>query len=197
MNEEETFLDWIRDECSRRPEWFYPDMPDNIISLAREFWRQNHSGLSAKLCMQLFDRAINNKPLTAITEDDVFDKNNLKEAPGVKRETCRRYPSLKRIVYENGRVQYTDSGRAAFNDLRSPGNPGSLFYNSLAIQIVDQMFPIRLPYMPPQEPYIVRGIQICKYELFVSSICKPDRTPIFVERDFIGGELWAPIHNKE
>lgn len=60
--------------------------------------------------------------------------------------------SLFKNVYEDGRISYNDINRVICYEIDSPSVP---FHNGLSSRIVDDKFPITLPYIPEEKPYKV------------------------------------------
>lgn len=113
---------------------------------------EGHSGMSWGLTRNILMRLMDGKALTPIedTEDDwneCFDWND-----GVKHYHCERMSSLFKDVYSDGTVKFSDIDRVIAYDLESP-NTG--WYNGKVRGIIDEMFPITMPYIPEDKPYKV------------------------------------------
>ena len=104
-----------------------------------------HSGFSIKMTQQILNRMIDGQPLTPIEDtDDIWE-----ECPwsknGEKRYQCERMSSLFKTVYPDGTVHYSDVDRYIMVDL---SNPGSTWHSGLVDHIMEEIFPITMPYMP-------------------------------------------------
>lgn len=93
----------------------------------------------------ILNRLIDMQPLTPIEDTD--DAWNICSRPkdGPKVYQCKRMPSLFKYAYGDGTVQYHDSDMSYCVDIN---NPNVTYSSGLVSEIVDEMFPITMPYMP-------------------------------------------------
>ena len=97
------------------------------------------------------------EPLTPITDDDFKDGNYLYPdeqlaSMGLKSEIqCPRMSSLFRKETIDGEVAYNDLDRAYCIDIEKPSDT----FSSSADNIVDELFPIKMPYLPEKGKYKV------------------------------------------
>lgn len=112
---------------------------------------QGHSGMSIKLTQSILNRLIDGRPLTPIedTPDVWNDITELKE-DGTVEYQCNRMSSLFKKVHTDGKVEYTDVDRVYGVDIY---NPHSTYGSSLLTRIINEMFPIKMPYMPDSRSY--------------------------------------------
>ncbi len=119
------------------------------------------SGCSFNLTKGILLRLLNGYPLKAITEEDftsvenvISDNAEYLNEHGLKSELpCPRYDSLFRKETLEGKVTYTDVNRVIMHDAN-----GDTWYNSSDInKIIDEMYPIKMPYYPGSEKYKVFG----------------------------------------
>lgn len=106
---------------------------------------QGHSGLSFSLLSNILKRFLDDKPLFPLT-NDVSEWGTL-----AGEDQNNRYSSLFR--YTDG--TYTDVSRVIFVDTYD--NKNTTWTNGNATRIVDEMFPITLPYMPDEKSYYIYG----------------------------------------
>lgn len=101
--------------------------------------------------MSLFDL----KSLTPIEDTDAVWKDVTNNRDDCKHYQCKRMSSLFKKVYKDGTVKYCDVNRIVSYDLES-SNPAIGFFSGCAIDIIDDMFPIKMPYIPdiPIKVYI-------------------------------------------
>ena len=103
-----------------------------------------HSGLSFSITRQILNRLMEGKPLTPI-EDREENWNRLN---GFSKEKdvyqCKRMSSLFKNVYKDGTVKYSDTDRITCVNVES----GSYYYNGFIASIIDEMYPIQMPYYP-------------------------------------------------
>lgn len=120
-----------------------------------------HSGLSFGLTKNILIRLMEGLPLKPITDDDfISDEYKMYESPdylkenGLKSELqCPRMSSLFRKETLDGKITYSDNERVVFHD----ANGDSWWHSGYAQKIVDEMFPIKMPYYPSGEKYKVYG----------------------------------------
>ena len=111
---------------------------------------QGHSGLSIKLTQNILNRLIDGKPLTPIEDTlDIWNLVEVRENDTVEYQ-CNRMPSLFKKVHTDGEVEYTDVDRVYGVDIY---NPHSTYGSSLLTRIINEMFPIKMPYMPDSRSY--------------------------------------------
>lgn len=112
---------------------------------------QGHSGMSIKLTQHILNRLIDGRPLTPIedTPDVWNDITELKE-DGTVEYQCNRMSSLFKKVRVDGSIEYTDVGRVYGVDIH---NPDLTYSSGLLTKIINEMFPIKMPYMPASKSY--------------------------------------------
>lgn len=102
---------------------------------------------------RVIDALFNRYPLTPIEDNDdewteCFD---IDENPAVKVFQHKRRGSLWKDVFPNGTIKYKDNERARGIDIHS-----NIPYCSwVTSEIVNELYPITFPYIPPQKPYQV------------------------------------------
>ena len=119
-----------------------------------------HSGMSFNLTKNILIRLMEGNPLTPITDEDFFIDDNMPyESPEFLKENglksnlqCPRKSSLFRKETLDGKVSYNDVDRAVYVD-----ENGGYLGNGWATKIVDEMFPITMPYTPSNQKYKVYG----------------------------------------
>lgn len=104
-----------------------------------------HSGMSIGITKAILNRLIEGKPLTPIedTPDIWNERFGFHEDNEVKTYQCTRMSSLFKDVYPDGTVKYSDVGRVICSNTDSPDIP---YRSSLARKLMDEMFPISMPY---------------------------------------------------
>ena len=113
----------------------------------------DHSGFSIHLTKNILNRLINVQPLTPIEDvPEVWnDISPWKSDEGmVEKYQCRRMSSLFKEVYDDGAVVYDDIDRVSCIDIN---NPSVSWHNGLGNKIVNELFPIQMPYYPATSPY--------------------------------------------
>ena len=116
-----------------------------------------HSGMSFSFTRDILERLMRHEPLTPITDDDFKDGNYLYPdeqlaSMGLKSKIqCPRMSSLFRKETIDGEVAYNDLDRAYCVDIEKPSDT----FSSSADNIVDELFPIKMPYLPEKGKYKV------------------------------------------
>ena len=101
------------------------------------------SGVNSSYFLSIIEKLDSGVPITPII-DDPEDWNDLRiiKKGVVKKEYCKRYSSLIKETYEDGRVIYRDNDRLiAFDHIL-----GISYHFGLCNLVYDEMFPIKLPY---------------------------------------------------
>lgn len=111
----------------------------------------NHSGMSIGFTWQILNRLLLHQPLTPIEDTkDIWAPISLGETR--TRYQCRRMSSLFKNKYHDGRIEYHDADRVACYSVDNPNVP---FHFALANKIIDEMYPITMPYVPSEKPFRV------------------------------------------
>ena len=131
----------------------------SALKAYKSLMEDGHSGSSFGFTKNILIRLMEGQPLTPITDKDFFDENG-KSFPiesdeylkrrGLKSEIqCPRMSSLFRMETLDGKVTYHDIDRCVMIDVENP----SECYGSGDDRIIDEMFPITMPYMPERGKY--------------------------------------------
>ena len=119
---------------------------ESALKVFESLCEDGHSGMSIGFTKNILNRLIDGKPLTPIEDtDDVWSKRHRsKDLPYVTFQ-CKRMSSLFKMIYNDGHVEYTDVDRYYCKDI---DNPIVSYTSGLVTRIVDEMFPITMPYSP-------------------------------------------------
>ena len=126
---------------------------NSAIRAYKSLLKDGHSGASIHLTHEILNRLIDMKPLTAIEDvpEDWNDISMRKSDEGtVEQYQCKRMSSLFKDVYDDGTVKFTDVDRVSCIDI---DNPTISWHCRLGDNIVDELFPIEMPYYPTKNPY--------------------------------------------
>lgn len=105
-----------------------------------------HSGMSIGITKSILNRLIDGRPLTPIEDtEDMWHQCNLGDNDKKTTYQCNRMSSLFKYVYPDGRVEYTDVDRVL---CYGKTNPVVCYRSSLVRRLIDNMFPITMPYCP-------------------------------------------------
>ena len=105
-----------------------------------------HSGFSIKMTQGILNRLIDGKPLTPIEDtDDIWsDITDKGENDDYISYQCIRMSSLFKAINSDGSVKYTDVNRLYCINIDTLVT----YYSGLVANIIDEMLPITMPYMP-------------------------------------------------
>lgn len=137
---------------------------DSALKSFLSLVEDNHSGFSIKITQNLLNRLIDGQPLQPIEDEDFVQDTSMPQASEKELEDrklksdiqCPRMPSLFRQEKLDGTVIYNDVKRTIFVDTYDENNP-STWHSGEASKIVDEMFPITMPYYPSAKQYKVYG----------------------------------------
>ena len=118
---------------------------ESALKAYRCLMEDGHSGMSFSITRQILNRLMRGQPLTPIEDtEDVWNYIDDRE-DNFKKYQCKRMSSLFKDVYSDGAVKYTDVERcyAVYSD-----NPSTSWSSGLVRSIIDEMFPITMPYVP-------------------------------------------------
>lgn len=123
---------------------------ESALKAFKSLCEDGHSGMSIQITANILDRLIAGKPLTAIDDiDDSWDIfNSLRHSDGSISYTCKRYHSFIKTVDISGNVIYKDLDRAIGIDIKN----GITFSMGLVSNVINEMFPITMPYYPATKP---------------------------------------------
>ena len=133
----------------------------SALKAYKSLCEDEHSGYSFGLTKNILIRLMEGLPLTPITDNDFTSVEPEKwESPkelkkhGLKSDLqCPRMSSLFRYETLDGKITYSDVERVIFHDANGDG----WWHSSIASRLVDEMFPITMPYYPGKEKYKVYG----------------------------------------
>lgn len=152
MTQEELYTREVSLACEREREdnhcgWSYGcSCYESALKAFKSLCNDGHSGYSFSVTKNILIRMCDGLPLSPIIEDDFKDEN------GGYLWQCPRMGSLFREVESDGNITYSDVDRYyAFEN----GDSKHTFTGGGIAKILDEMFPITLPYYPSIEKYKV------------------------------------------
>lgn len=113
-----------------------------------------HSSYSIGITKSILNRLIDGTPLLPIEDSsDIWGNEQLIDTDGTQYRSyqCKRMSSLFKHVYPDGTVKYSDINRYYCVDIDS----GATYTNGLVNKVLDEMYPITMPYMPSSEKFKV------------------------------------------
>jgi len=126
---------------------------ESALKAFRSLCEDDHSGFSIGLTKAILNRLIENKPLLPIEDtDDGWNKCNFERKDGSKNYQSKRMSSLFKKVKEDGTVEYNDVNRYHGVNIE---NPNVSYHIGLIDSVMDELYPITMPYMPSDRAYKV------------------------------------------
>lgn len=111
-----------------------------------------HSGMSFSITRQILNRLMRGQPLTPIEDaEDIWNFICTNE-DGSKGYQCKRMSSLFKDVYPDGTVKYKDVDRYYVTYAE---NSNTTWKNGFVMRIIDELFPITMPYIPGEPIKVV------------------------------------------
>lgn len=110
--------------------------------------KQGHSGMSIEITRDILNKLIDGEPLTVIEDTpDVWSEITYKDEEETITYQCKRCSALFKKVYKDGTVKYSYNDSAIGVDAIT----GATYDSGLIRNIVNEMFPIKMPFIPPKE----------------------------------------------
>lgn len=106
--------------------------------------QDGHSGMSWNITKNILIRLLNNLPISPITENDEFEDVSFINKHNMKTFQCKRMSALFKDVLSDGSVRYSDLSRDVCIDEKKQEK----YHSSIGSKVVDDLFPITLPYYP-------------------------------------------------
>lgn len=155
--ENEVAIACCREKPDRKDgEWDYGcACYESALKAFHSLCEDGHSRFSIGLTKAILNRLINNKPLLPI-EDTNEVWSDISDMSGLKGEECnyqcKRMSSLFKYVYADGTVKYRDVDRYHGVNINCPDAP---YHSGLIDTVMDELYPITMPYMPADRAYKV------------------------------------------
>lgn len=205
--EREVELACKRENPSRKPgEWDYGcACYESALKAFKSLMEDEHSGFSIGVTKNILVRLIEGKALTPIEDTvDIWEECLWQKKDKTYREyQCSRMNSLFKELYPDGTVKYKDVQRTR---VTYANNPSITWSNGMASGIIDEMFPITMPYIPETRPYVVHAEEFLvdptkgDYDtLGYLFVVKPDGEKVVLNRYFKEGDHydWIEIDSAE
>lgn len=118
---------------------------DSAFKAFQSLCEDRHSGMSIGFTKNILNRLIDGKPLTPIEDtEDIWNLCDYGENNGYTRYQCKRMSVLFKKVYPDGRIEYSSVDQCYCEDV----NTGSTYTSGLESNIIRELYPITMPYMP-------------------------------------------------
>lgn len=133
----------------------------SALKAYKSLCEDGHSGASFNLTKNILIRLMEDLPLTPIIDEDFTNsESEIWKSPeylkkvGLKSDLqCPRMSSLFRKETLDGKIIYSDISRTIMHD----ANGNNWCNCGPAFKVVDEMFPIKMPYYPSNKKYKVYG----------------------------------------
>lgn len=118
---------------------------ESALKAYRCLCEDGHSGFSWRITAEILERLCKGHPLTPVedTDDEWIELEP-------KMLQHKRLGSLFKDVTEDGTITYRDVQRVCCCDLDSDTS----YHLALVDDVINSMFPIRMPYMPSTNPFV-------------------------------------------
>lgn len=114
--------------------------------------KAGHSGYSYGCTVSILKRLLDGKPLNGIRDEDFDKEPYCVSEDGVKNYENHRYHPLFKNVYPDGTVEYIEVNRTVSFNI---DEPDICWGGGIGSRIVNNLFPIKLPYYPTDKPFKV------------------------------------------
>lgn len=162
---------------------------ESALKAFKSLTEDGHSGFSIGITKHILNRLIDGKPLTPIEDnDDAWGRERIDAHDEYTSYQCKRMSSLFKQVYNDGHIEYEDVNRVIAYDV---DDPDLTYHTGLADNLVNEMYPITMPYMPYD-----RSFKVC-FETFLTDkkhgdfdtkailyLTKPDGEKVEINRYF-------------
>lgn len=154
-------LEWAEKEveiaCKREApdrkegEWDYGcACYESALKAYKSLMEDGHSGMSICFTQNILNSLIDGRNLTPIEDaPDVW--NEIEDSTEYIKYQCKRNSALFKYEYKDGHVEYKDVDRVRCFDKHT----GISYSMGLVSNIVNEMFPISMPYHPSSNPFKV------------------------------------------
>ena len=123
---------------------------ESALKAFKSLLEDGHSGASIRYTKHILNRLIDGQCLLPIEDtEDVWKLSREEDDYTVYQ--CIRMSSLFKDVYKDGRVVYNDLYRYYCEDV----NSGVTFTSGIVSRLIDETYPITMPYMPSSKKYKV------------------------------------------
>ena len=126
---------------------------ESALRAYKSLMSDGHSGMSISITAGILNKLIKGQALTSIEDtEDVWNESGgyCDEEKGIKQYQSNRMSSLFKYVYPDGTIKYTDIDRVTGINM---AYPDSGYTSGTLRAIVDEMFPITMPYSPKSKSY--------------------------------------------
>lgn len=176
---------------------------ESALKAFKSLCEDGHSGFSIQMTKNILNRLIDGQCLTPIEDiPEVWDQTGWTDDNGVNHYQCTRMSALFKEVYPDGTVKYDEVRRIYCFDI---DNPSSTWTNGWVRDIINEMYPITMPYFPSNKGY---GVACSEFlvdpkngdfdTMAVWNVTLPDGELVEINRFFKESpDSWAEITKEE
>ena len=178
---------------------------ESALKAYKTLMKDDHSGMSWNITINILERLMRNLPLTAIEDtDDVWSPAGYSMDNGFTSYQCNRKSSFWKDVYDDGHIEYHDTDRIVCTDIN---DPGVCYMNGHIREVVEEhpeIGKITMPYFPTKAITVYCEDFLCDEKngdfdtkgIFYA--VKPDGTRVDINRFFTeSGDGWKEITKEE
>lgn len=147
---------------------------ESALRAYKSLCSDGHSGGSFNITAYILKRLLDGEPLSPITEDDFYEPYHV-DKDGTKYCQSYRKLGLFKYIYPDGTIKYSDLDRYFAYEV---DKPYSSYSNGVIRNILDEMFPITMPYTADKN-----------YEVIVQTVEQNDTTYLkIISIQEVGGD---------
>lgn len=147
--------EWAEEECKiackrENPDWdgesfdYGCSCYQSALKAYKSLCDDGHSGFSFSVTRNILKRLLDELPLTPIEDAPDVWGMSYKDEDGSESFQCNRMSSLFKHVDKDGNVTYSDVNRDYCQEVTNPKDT----YSGGTGRIIDELFPITMPYWP-------------------------------------------------
>lgn len=123
------------------------------------------SGFNIRFTRHILSCLMDGKVLMPIEDVDEDWNFITRQADGTCVYRSSRMDSLLKFIYPDGTVSFSDINRCTYVDI----DTGSSYQDDLVLRVIDEMYPIIMPYYPDNNPIFVWGTDFIVDERSINS----------------------------
>ena len=128
---------------------------ESALKAYKFLMEDEHSGFSIGVTMNFLNRLVERKPLTPIEDTPESWNETISYHDGTVAEwQCSRMSSLFKQKHWDNSITYRDIDRVV---VTYADNPGINWHSGQTTKLIDEMFPITMPYWPSKGRYVVHA----------------------------------------
>lgn len=162
-----TMSDWAKNEvmlaCRKEnPDWKEGEWDygcscyQSALKAYLSLMKDGHSGFSFAATRNILEKLLYSTPLTPIEDiPEEWEDVDYVDEGGMGHFQCKRRFSLFKYISQDGKVFYRDNNQYVCKLFTDEGEQDGDFHCKVIEDIMNEMYPITMPYMPEIKPYTV------------------------------------------